>query len=76
MWSPHTIGVDPDQAGSGSFQVMFSFADQRSGRFFSSLSPFSDGPRHCGQFSADGAATAANNTNTVSAIRLVMTSPP
>ena len=24
MWSPQTIGVEPDQAGSGSFQVMFS----------------------------------------------------
>ena len=53
MWSPQTIGVEPDQAGSASFQAMFSFADHFSGRFFSPLSPFSDGPRHCGQFSAD-----------------------
>ena len=52
MRSPQTIGVEPDQAGSASFQAMFSVVDQRTGRFFSPLTPFSDGPRHCGQFSA------------------------
>src|SRR4026209_1932073 len=45
--SPHTIGVEPDHAGSWSFQVTFSFADHLTGRFFSPLTPFSDGPRHC-----------------------------
>ena len=54
MRSPQTIGVEPDHAGSGSFQVTFSVVDQRTGRFFSALTPFSDGPRHCGQFSAQG----------------------
>ena len=52
MRSPHTIGVDPDQAGSGSFHAMFSVVVHLTGRFDSALMPFSDGPRHCGQFSA------------------------
>jgi hypothetical protein len=46
------MGVEPDHAGSGSFQAMFSDVDQRTGRFRSALRPFSEGPRHCGQFSA------------------------
>src|SRR3989442_10506860 len=64
MRSPQTIGVDPDHAGRSSFHVMFSVFDQRTGRFFSPLRPFADGPRHCGQFSARGAApdTAANES--------------
>src|SRR5262245_58107903 len=33
MRSPHTIGVDPENAGNGSDQVMFSLFDQRTGRF-------------------------------------------
>src|SRR5262249_38967947 len=41
--SPHTIGVEPDQAGNASFQVMFSVFDHRTGRFFSLLMPFRDG---------------------------------
>ena len=61
MRSPQTIGVEPDHAGSASFQVMFSVFDQRTGRFFSPLMPLSDGPRHCGQFSADSAAAAPHN---------------
>ena len=47
------MGVDPDHAGSTSFHAMFSVFDHRTGRFVSTLMPFSDGPRHCGQFSAD-----------------------
>ena len=46
------MGVEPDQAGMASFHAMFSAFDQRDGRFFSPLTPSSDGPRHCGQFSA------------------------
>ena len=64
MRSPQTIGVEPDHAGSCSFQLTFSVADHLTGRFFSPLRPFSDGPRHCGQFSAEDAAVAANNTAT------------
>src|ERR1044072_8503681 len=52
MRSPHTIGVDPDQARSGSFHAMLSVVVHLTGRFVSVLMPFSDGPRHCGQFSA------------------------
>ena len=52
MRSPQTIGVEPDHAGSASFQATFSVVDHVTGRFFSALMPFSDGPRHCGQFSA------------------------
>src|SRR5213593_2073484 len=64
MRSPQMTGVDPDQDGSASFQVTFSVADQRSGRFFSPLTPFNDGPRHCGQFSAAGTVTVAQSTAT------------
>ena len=52
MCSPQTIGVAPERSGTASFQVMFSVVDQRTGRFFSPLMPFSSGPRHCGQCSA------------------------
>src|SRR5258705_2451940 len=58
---PHTIGVEPDHAGSGSFQLTFSVVDHLTGRFFSLLKPFKDGPRHCGQFSAEGTAAAATS---------------
>src|SRR6185295_6288988 len=52
MRSFQTIGVAPLQLGSGSFQLTFSSVVQRKGRFFSPLTPFKVGPRHCGQFSA------------------------
>jgi hypothetical protein len=39
---------------------MFSVFDQRTGRFFSPLMPFADGPRHAGQFSAESPAPATN----------------
>ena len=54
MRSPQMIGVDPDSAGIGSFQRMFSVpaADHLVGRFFSVLIPLCAGPRQCGQFSA------------------------
>src|SRR5882762_5536494 len=72
---PHTIGVDPDHAGRSSFHVMFSVFDQRTGRFFSPLRPLADGPRHCGQFSADGAAAAAQSRIIVSTLRISTSSP-
>src|SRR6185295_13311621 len=59
--SPQTIGVEPDQAGSATFHVTFSVVDHLTGRFFSPLRPFSVGPRHCGQFSAEGTAAVANS---------------
>src|SRR5215510_14151562 len=41
--SPQMIGVAPVQLGIASFQVMFSFALQRVGRFFSLLMPLRNG---------------------------------
>src|SRR6185369_7787276 len=46
------IGVEPLQAGIASFQTTFSSVVHFTGRFFSLLTPLSDGPRHCGQFCA------------------------
>ncbi len=71
MRSPQTIGVEPDQAGSCSFQLTFSVADHFTGRFFSPLMPFSDGPRHCGQFSADGRAAVTESAPTMSTPRTI-----
>src|ERR1035438_3262405 len=60
---PQTIGVAPDLAGISSFQAMFSVVLQCSGRSFSVLMPFKEGPRHCGQFSASvGSEATARNT--------------
>src|SRR5579872_5429994 len=50
--SPQMMGVAPLQLGSGSFQATFSCGLHFEGRFFSWLTPFNSGPRHCGQFSA------------------------
>ncbi len=55
MCSSQITGVEPDQAGSGSFHVMFSAVVHVTGRFFSPLTPFLLGPRQFGQFSACGA---------------------
>src|SRR5215472_11136480 len=46
------MGVAPLQAGSGSFQVMFSVGDHLTGRSVSVVVELRLGPRHCGQFSA------------------------
>src|SRR5215471_4936438 len=51
--SPQIMGVAPVQLGIASFQVMFSSVLHLSGRFFSLLMPFREGPRHCGQLSAE-----------------------
>src|SRR5580658_5491915 len=60
---PQIIGVAPDLAGISSFQAMFSVEFQCRGRFVSVLTPFNEGPRHCGQFSAStGSETTARNT--------------
>src|SRR5437762_3595994 len=55
MVSPQMMGVAPLRSGRGSFQAMFSSVDQRTGRLVSGLMPFSAGPRHWGQFSANSA---------------------
>src|SRR5687767_4015914 len=50
--SPQMIGVAPLHSGRGSFQAMFDSAVHLSGSPVSELTPFSCGPRHCGQLSA------------------------
>src|SRR5215475_12611351 len=52
MRSRQMIGVEPLQPGMAVFQAMFSSVVHLTGRFFSLLTPLSDGPRHCGQLSA------------------------
>src|SRR5215212_3279302 len=69
--SPQTIGVEPDQAGSCSFQATFSDADHFTGRLRSPLTPLSDGPRHCGQFSAEGRAAVIESAPTKSIPRAI-----
>src|ERR671919_1326804 len=66
MRSPHTMGVEPDQAGRSSVHVMFSVFDQRMGSACSALTPFSEGPRHCGQFSAVNARSDTQNRRAAS----------
>jgi hypothetical protein len=58
-----TIGVEPDHAGSGSVHASPSVRDQRTGNPVSWLTPFRDGPRHCGQFSAESAEPPSNTIN-------------
>jgi hypothetical protein len=58
------IGVDPEYCGTATFQAMFSVGDHFTGRFFSPLMPLSDGPRHCGQFSAASGTERISNTPT------------
>src|ERR1017187_620756 len=62
-WLPQMIGVAPVLLGMASFQAMFSFVLQWSGRPFSLLRPFRLGPRHCGQFSASTGSESAQNNN-------------
>src|SRR5262247_2117025 len=59
MRSPQMIGVEPLQAGISSFHVTFSSVVHLTGKFFSSLTPLSAGPRHCGQLSAETMFSAA-----------------
>jgi hypothetical protein len=56
MRSFQTIGVDPDHAGIGSAHVTPSVFDHLTGSPVSVVVPFSAGPRHCGQFSAESVA--------------------
>src|SRR5262249_22712781 len=58
-------GVDPENAGIASFHAMFSFCDQRNGRFVSWLTPLPDGPRHAGQFSTAVVARGARSMSNV-----------
>ena len=50
--SSQMTGVEPLNAGSGTFHATFSVALHVVGSPFSVLTPSSDGPRHCGQLSA------------------------
>src|SRR5579862_5832656 len=60
---PQTIGVAPDLAGMASFHAIFSETLQCSGRLFSLLMPFREGPRHCGQFSPVAGSAIRARTN-------------
>src|SRR5512134_3183965 len=51
--SPQMIGVDPLRPGMGSFHAMFSVAFHLTGSPVAVLTPFSEGPRHCGQLAPD-----------------------
>src|SRR5262249_5707578 len=62
---PQMAGVDPENAGIASFHTMFSFCDQRNGRFVSWLTPLPDGPRHAGQFSTAVVARGARSMSNV-----------
>jgi hypothetical protein len=58
MVSFQMIGVEPLNAGSGSFHATFSVGLQVVGSPVSMLLPSIDGPRQCGQLSAASEATA------------------
>src|SRR5262249_46239244 len=60
--TPQMMGVDPLHSGISSLQAMFSSVVHLRGRFFSLLTPLSEGPRHCGQFSALTTALASRTT--------------
>ena len=55
-----TIGVAPLRLGIASFQATFSVWVQLVGRPRSRLTPFSSGPRHCGQLSAKSVTVASD----------------
>src|SRR6478672_2289654 len=70
MSSPQTIGVEPLNAGSGSFHATLFSALHVTGSPVSAAVPFSCGPRHCGQLSADTAAPARTPNENASHARL------
>jgi hypothetical protein len=60
-------------AGISSFQAMFSVVLQCRGRSFSVLTPFMEGPRHCGQFSLGaGSETRARDTASHGEVRTII----
>ena len=61
--SPQMMGVAPVRDGIGNFQAMPSVALHFTGRPVSALTPFSVGPRHCGQLASTGAAAMRVNRN-------------
>src|SRR5262245_61889964 len=69
------IGVDPLHSGIASFHAMFSSVVHLAGRFFSLLMPLSEGPRHCGQFSAWTATASSRTTINRLRARNLMTPP-
>jgi hypothetical protein len=62
MCSPEMIGVEPLRPGIGIFHAMFSVLLHLIGNPVAGLTPFSAGPRHCGQSAAESVATAATTT--------------
>src|SRR5688572_12812740 len=71
MRSPQMMGVEPLNAGSGSFHATFSVALQVEGSPVSALTPFPVGPRQFGQLSAKSVALASITTHvTVNNLRM------
>jgi hypothetical protein len=68
------MGVEPLTFGIATFQVTFSWAVHLSGGFFSVLTPFMVGPRHCGQLSAETAVADSATTATPTASRCLIES--
>jgi hypothetical protein len=71
--SPQTIGVAPLHSGSGSRHAILACSVHLSGSPFSVLTPFNCGPRHCGQLSADSAATSMATSDIESHARFMWT---
>src|SRR6185503_11997870 len=62
--SRQMIGVEPLKPGIAVFQTTFSSVVHLTGRFFSVLTPLSEGPRHCGQFCAWATTDESRQTAT------------
>src|SRR5688572_1058419 len=70
MRSFQTIGDEVPRPASVAFHAMFSFALQVNGRLDSEDTPWLDGPRHCGQFSAESSVTTSENPPTTAMTNL------
>src|SRR5436189_118279 len=64
-WSPQRPGVNPLNPGNASFQAIPCVVVHLVGRPDSVLTPFSAGPRHCGQLSARRGVLAARSSRHV-----------
>src|SRR5688572_18768740 len=73
MKSPQTIGVAPLHSGNGNFHATLDSAVHLSGSPFSLLVPFSCGPRHWGQLSADKDAARTITNEIDSHMRFIRT---
>src|SRR5688572_24967431 len=70
MRSFQTIGEEVPRPASVAFHAMFSLALQVNGRLDSEDTPRLDGPRHCGQFSADSCVATSETAPTTAKTNL------